>query len=277
MKINDQVLNTLMQNLNFTSDPSKLIITIDDLKYIPSLSKIISFEKIIQLKAITLDQIPYDKRPLVIFEFLKKYNFVQKYTKYYYFDYNKMLDFWPNLEYYQDVFKNLKPDLTITVDGKEHKLYQWDKIEDRDKIYIGYMFFSAFNKIKEKESPNTKEYLFFTDIGLDILNLGIIENFEEFFLKEFITFINTNFGSVFGDYSFGSNLKKYVQSKETTEVFDRIKLDIIGFISDLSLLYNNAIEFKDLIIEKIDDYSYKILVLVLINKKVIQIEIVKNY
>jgi len=277
MKINDQVLKTLMENLNFTSDPSKLIVTIDDLKYIPSLSKIISFEKIIQQKTITLDQIPHDKLPDLMFEFLKKYNFVQKFTKYYYFDYNKMLEFWPNLEYYQEIFKKLEPDLTITIDNEEHKLYRWDRLEDNDKIYIGYMFFSAFNKIREKESPNTKEYLFFTDIYLDALNLGMIENFEEFFLKEFVTFINTNFGSVFGDYSFGSNLKNYVQSKELTTIFDRIKLDIIGFISDLSLLYNNALEFKDLVIEKVDDYSYKIIVLVKINEKVIQVQIVKNY
>lgn len=276
MKIQEQIIKTVLENLNFINDPDKIIVTIDDLKYIPDLSKIISIEKIVKNKEITLSQLNYEKRLEVVFLFLKKYYFIQKFGKYYYFDYKKMLDFWPNLEYYKEIFKKLKPELSISIKNENHDFYKWDDLAGHDKMYIGFMFFSAFNKIKNNFYPNDKEYDYFTDIGLSIENMNMIDNFKNFFLKEFMIFINTDYGSVFGDYQFGSNLKKYIQTKDSVLVFDKIKLDIIGFINDLSVLYSGAITFKDLIIEQTYSFSYKITVVVSINNEVISLEINQN-
>jgi len=271
-----EILKTVLENISFTSDPSKIIITLDDLKYIPELSKIISFEKIVQSGNVTLSDFHDEDKEKIIFIFLKKYNFIQKFEKRWYFDYTKMLEFWPNLSYYNQIFENKDPDYVITTNDKTYEFYAWDNIELPDKLYIGYMFFSAFNKIKEMESVNEKEYEYFTDIEFKSDNLNMIENFEIFFLKEFATFINTSNGDVFCDYSFGSNLKLYIQSKNNIFLFEKIKTDIAGFINDISILYKNAIELADFSISMVDDYSLKINLLVKINQQFVKYEVIKT-
>jgi len=65
----------------------------------------------------------------------------------------------------------------------------------------------------------------------------MITDFKEFFIKELITFINTDTGSFFGSYSFGSNVKKLIQSKETRfDISDKFR----GFINDFAILYDQA-------------------------------------
>jgi len=271
-----EILKTVLENINFVTDPSKIIITIDDLKYIPELSKIISFEKIVQSKTVFLSDFHDIDKEKIIFIFLKKYNFIQKFEKKWYFDYTKMLEFWPNLSYYNQIFENKNPDYVITTNDKTYEFYVWDNIELYDKLYIGYMFFSAFNKIKEIEFINEKEYDYLTDIEFKSDNLNMIENFEIFFLKQFATFINTSNGDVFCDYSFGSNLKLYIQSKNNIFIFEKIKIDIAGFINDISILYNNAIELVDFSIKNINDYSIKINLIVKINQQFVKYEIIKT-
>ena len=276
MSIQTQIMEVLLDNISFTNDPSKVMITLDDIKYIPELSKIISFEKIVQNKYVTFENFHDTDKEKIIFIYLKKYNFIQKFEKKWYFNYTKMLDFWPKLSYYIQIFENKTPDFKIISQGKEQKFYAWDDITLSDKIYIGYMFFSAFNKIKNTESINEKEFEFFTDIYLQAENLNMIENFEIFFLRQFSTFINTNNGVLFGDYSFGSNLKAYIQNKNNLFLIKKIENDIYGFINDLSILYNNSLELLNFGIKQPDDYSLQIILIIKINDEIVQFEIKKS-
>jgi len=276
MSIQTQIMEVLLDNISFTNDPSKVMITLDDIKYIPELSKIISFEKIVQNKYVTFENFHDTDKEKIIFIYLKKYNFIQKFEKKWYFNYTKMLDFWPKLSYYIQIFENKTPDFKIISQGKEQKFYAWDDITLSDKIYIGYMFFSAFNKIKNTESINEKEFEFFTDIYLQAENLNMIENFEIFFLRQFSTFINTNNGVLFGDYSFGSNLKAYIQNKNNLFLIKKIENDIYGFINDLSILYNNSLELLNFGIKQPDDYSLQIILIIKINNEIVQFEIKKS-
>jgi len=275
MSASNEILKTVLDNISFTSDPSKIIITIDDLKYIPQLSEIISFEKIVQNKTLSLNEFNDLEKEKIIFKFLKKYVFIQKFNKKWYFDYTKLYNFWPDLEYYKQIFKT-DPDLKFTTNDEEHSFYLWENIKLHDKIYIGYMFFSGYDKIKNEESINEKEYTYFTDINFGLDNLGIIDNFEVFFLKQFSVFINTNHGSVFGDSSFGSNLKNYIQSKNRLETIDKIQSDIKGFVNDISILYNNAIQILNIKVTEIDEYSYVFNILLQLNEKKIEFTIKKS-
>jgi len=276
----DNILKeNILKNISFISDPSKINISLNDLKYIPELTKVISFEKIISLKEITLNQIHKEKWPQLIYIFLNKYNFIQKFSGKKYFDYTKMLGFW-DLEHYKNIFKigdkEKEPDIKMITNDEEHKFYLWDNISDNDKIYIGYMFFSAYNKIKNDQSINEKEYTYFTDINFQMGDYGIIENFKFFFLKQFKNFISTSNGSFFGDFSFGSNLKNMIQTKYKTENLSKLEMDISGFINDISLLYDNALKLNFVDIKTIDDYSIKVIVNVNLNEEILQFEIIKN-
>ena len=274
--ISQSILKTIFDNINFITDKTKIVITIDDFKYIPELSKVISFEKISKTGVITLSELTEQNQNKVIYIFLKKYNFIQKFNKYYYFDYTMMYEFWENLEYYNSYFRDKEPDLIISINKEEHKLYKWDKIDFNMQNYIGLMFFSAFNKIKENYSINTKEYEYFTDINFNFNNYSIITDFKKFFLKEFYNFIKTNHGSVFGNYDFGSNLKNYIQSKKSLLLYEKIKADIVGFINDLSYLYKNVISLINFDIIDIDDYNIKIIVTISLNEEIINYEILSK-
>jgi len=268
---NSNLINTLQDYLYFTTDKTKIIITLDDFKFIPDLNKVIPIEKIIKEKKITLSEFPFDDQNKLITIFLKKYNFIQKFVKTNYFDYEKMLKFWPKNERYLDYFKGLEPDIKTN----NSTFYKLTKIDDFMLNYIGLMFFSAYSKIENSFNIVDKEYDFFTDVDLSINNFNIIKDIEQFFLQEFLVFIQTTYGTVFGSNIFGSNLKKFIQSKENYILFKQLEIEITSFIKDFKLLYNN-IDLKNFQIIKINDYSYKINLAVIINEKSLGFSIVIN-
>jgi len=263
-------------DLFFNIDKSKIIITLNDLKFIPKLSEYIPLQKISQEKEIYLTDLSYENQNKVILLFLENYHFIQYFETEKYFNYTKLEFYWPNNVYLKQIFDNLFVDKEIEIDGITYKYYLVNKLKDQYINYIGVLFFSAYSKIKDEKNFVIKEYDFFTDSYFENSRTGLIENLKEFFVKELSIFIDTLYGNVYGSNSFGSNLKTYIQNKNSSIVLDKIYNDFSGFINDISLLYGEFIELHDLELNVIDDYSIQIILVVHFNDELLRFTIVKN-
>ena len=263
-------------DLFFSIDKSKIIITMDDLKYIPQLSEYIPLQKIIKENEIYLDNLDFNIQNKIILLFLENYHFIQFFGSKKYFNYTKLEYYWPNNTYYHQIFDNLRVSKEIDIEGVKYKYYLLDDINDYYLNYIGVLFFSAYSKIKDEKEFVEKEYDFFTDSYFENSKNGIIEDLKEFFIKQLSVFIDTLHGNIYGSNDFGSNIKTYIQNKSSNIILEKIYADFDGFINDISYLYGQFIELRDLEINQVDEYSIEIIIVIHFNNELLRFTITKT-
>ncbi len=259
------ILPEAFQNIN----KDDIVIKLSDLKSIPELSKYLSLTQIIKDKETKLIDYDFQTQNKIIIIFLKNYNFLQFINGDYYFNYSKLLKLFPNNVYLEQLFDTLTPDLEITVNSEIIDYYLLSKISDNIINYIGILFFTAYYKVENLKEFSIKEYEFFTDINFDYNDFGIIKDMKQFFITEFLNFIKTNNGSYFCSYDFGSNLRYLIQTKYIYDVFEKVFIDIKGFIQDLNIIYNNFLELIDFKIDNSKDYE----IFIYISVKILEEEV----
>jgi len=270
--------NQYSPELFFTLDKSKIIIKIDDIKRNQKLQKYIRLDKLLETEKIYLTDLSFKDQNEVIKLFLKEYNFIIKIANDEYFNYTKLYQFWKHNTYFIQYFSGMKPDLTIKVNDKENEeeYFHMDKIDSIMLNYIGVLFFSAYSKIENEKVFVQKTYDFFTDCYFDGYKFGVIEDFQEFFVKQFLTFINTTHGSFFGSYNFGSNLKNVLYSKEG-KLDHLAKMDIEGFVNDISVLYNTFLKLDYIEMSYSEDtYTLTINLGIILNDKQLDFVFIKK-
>jgi len=252
----------------------KIVIKLSDLKSIPELSEYISLTQIVEDKETKLIDYDFQTQNKIIEIFLKNYNFLQFINGDYYFNFTKLQELFPHNVYLSQIFQSYTPDLEININDKTYKYYIWSKINDNIKNYVGVLFFTAYYKVENFKEYAIKEYEFFTDVNFDFNDFSMITDMKQFFITEFLGFIKTNNGSYFGSYDFGSNLKYLIQTKYIYEVFEKVFLDIKGFIHDLNILYGNFLELLDFKIDDSKDYEIVLYISVKIKEETLAFRIV---
>jgi len=265
-------------DLFFTLDKDKIIITLDDLKNIPELQKYISLKQVILNGKIKLIDLTYENQNQVIIIFLKNYNFIQSFGNEDYFNYTKLKKLWPNNALLDQLFDIKQADLRIEINNETNYFFLFNKLSPEQINYIGLLFFSGFSKVEDSKEYVVKQYEYFTDVNFGPIDFNMITDFKQFFIDQFLTFINTNYQSVFCSNAFGSNLKHYIQTKKLSSYYEKITSDITGFINDFALLYKQTIELINFKIDSESEfYTVKITLIVKINEENVKFTFVKEY
>ena len=259
-----------------------IIISLEDVKIFPELSKYIPLETIIEQGFIYLKDLDFETQIKVIKDYLKRYDFIEYILQETVFNFTKLKNLWKDNDYLDFIFASKKVFFETTIKneitGKEetYKYYLLDDISTQELNYIGILFFISYSKIKKETNFVIKEYESFTDVHFENNNFTMYKDLKEFFLQEFFNFINIGYGDVFGSYNFGSNLKYLIQSKNLKKFHDESLNDIKGFISDMNVLYGEFIEILDLYIED-QDYELIIHLKLKIEDELLHYRFVKNY
>jgi len=267
-----------------TLDKDKIIIKKEDLKTIPSLSKYISLKNILLSGTVYLKDYDLETQNNIIYLFLKEYNFISLIGNKEYFNYTKMQKLWPQNVYFNQIFQSKEAYVVdVQVIGEDgnyenqgYSFYKYNELSKYEINYIGVLFFSGYSKIEKETSFVIQEFTGFTDTSFDFNNFSMYTNLKEFFIQEFIVFLNTTKGSVFGDYSFGSGLKQMIHAKKLQKYYDYMIHDITGFINDISVLYGTFIELKKFSLEEPDNYSVKLKLEIHFNKEILEFNLVLN-
>jgi len=244
-------------------DKDKIVITKDDLKVMPSLTNFISIKHMLESDKVKLADYDINTQNEIINIFLKEYGFIQLILNDLYFNYTKLEKLWPQEVYLQQMFHSKKATVyevqTIGEDGEytteEYKFFKIKDLNYYELNYVGILFFVGYSKTEKEVEFVIQEFEAFTDTRFDFNDFSMYKNLKDFFINQFIVFLNINNGGVFGCYEFGSNVKQLVQSKKLTTYYNKLASDIEGFVTDISLLYGGFIKLEGI---SFNDYDYEI-------------------